>query len=218
MGQRADCHAKLGSDSAKGVAELETDYVSFRSPMLKFKFTFADLKTVQVSGGALQLEYREGLASLELGAKAAARWADKILNPPSRLDKLGIKPQHTLLLDGAFEKSFLAEVKRNGMADLKTCDFVMLAASTRDGLETVASIAKRMRRDAALWIVYPKGVEQIREGDVIAAGRAAGLKDVKVMRFSERDTALKFVVPLKERGLVSETSNRCLRITTQHPY
>jgi hypothetical protein len=34
---------------------------------------------------------------------------------------------------------------------------------------------------------------------VISAGRKAGLKDVKVVGFSPRHTALKFVIPVNKR-------------------
>jgi hypothetical protein len=50
-----------------------------------------------------------------------------------------------------------------------------------------------MKPKDALWIVYPKGVPAIREIDVIEAGRAVALKDVKVASFSSSHTGLKFV-------------------------
>jgi hypothetical protein len=50
-----------------------------------------------------------------------------------------------------------------------------------------------------LWIVYPKGQKQITENDVLASGRKAGLKDVKVVGFSANYTALKFVIPVEKR-------------------
>lgn len=53
--------------------------------------------------------------------------------------------------------------------------------------------------DEALWMVYLKGQKAITEGDVLAAGRKAGWKDVKVVGFSETHTALKFVLPLATR-------------------
>ena len=59
-----------------------------------------------------------------------------------------------------------------------------------------AALARQLKPKAALWIVYPKGRPEIREIDVLTAGRAAGLKDIKVVRFSETDTALKFVAPV----------------------
>jgi hypothetical protein len=45
--------------------------------------------------------------------------------------------------------------------------------------------------------VYPKGVAAIREIEVIEAGRAAGLKDIKVASFSSTHTALQFALPVR---------------------
>jgi hypothetical protein len=60
-----------------------------------------------------------------------------------------------------------------------------------------------MRGATALWIVFPKGKpkapENIAERDVFSVGRAAGLKDVKVVGFSATHTALKFVIPVSKR-------------------
>ncbi|MCX6024232.1 MAG: hypothetical protein NTZ05_21375 [Chloroflexi bacterium] len=51
----------------------------------------------------------------------------------------------------------------------------------------------------ALWVIYPKGVKAVTEGDVLTAGRAAGLTDVKVAAFSPSHTALRFVIPRAAR-------------------
>ena len=56
-----------------------------------------------------------------------------------------------------------------------------------------------LKPDGALWIVYPKGVPEIREMDVLLAGREAGLKDTKVASFSATHTALRFVIPIAKR-------------------
>ena len=53
--------------------------------------------------------------------------------------------------------------------------------------------------DGAIWVVRPKGRQEITEQDTMAAGKAAGLVDVKVVGFSETHTAEKFVVPLARR-------------------
>ena len=44
-----------------------------------------------------------------------------------------------------------------------------------------------------LWIVYPKGRKEITEAQVFAHGKGIGLVDVKVCKFSDELTALKFV-------------------------
>ena len=56
-----------------------------------------------------------------------------------------------------------------------------------------------MNRNGAIWVVYPKGRQDIREVDVIAAGKSAGFTDNKVCRFSETHTALRFVIPIARR-------------------
>jgi hypothetical protein len=198
MGAEVDCKATLGRQSAEGKAMLETDFVQFRSESLKFKVAFADLKAVAAAGDFLDLHFEGKRARLVLGEKAAARWASKILNPPSRLDKLGVKPGTTVCLIGEFEAAFRREVS-NLAGEVSRADLIFLAVDDAAELIEVERVSKRMRRDAGLWIVYPKGLMTIREIDVISAGRAAGLKDVKVVRFSDTHTALKFVVPVVAR-------------------
>ncbi len=56
-----------------------------------------------------------------------------------------------------------------------------------------------MKKNGALWVVYPKGQKHITENDVMAAAKSAGLVDVKVVSFSETHTALKLMIPLSHR-------------------
>ena len=56
-----------------------------------------------------------------------------------------------------------------------------------------------MARDGGVWVVAPKGGVEPREAQVLEAGRAAGLKDVKVARWSDTHTAHRFVIPVDAR-------------------
>jgi hypothetical protein len=56
-----------------------------------------------------------------------------------------------------------------------------------------------LRRDGSIWVVWPKGREELKENDIIAAAKDAGLVDVKVAKFSETLSALKLVIPLSRR-------------------
>jgi hypothetical protein len=56
-----------------------------------------------------------------------------------------------------------------------------------------------IKPNGAIWVVYPKGQKHIREIDVMAAGKSAGLTDNKVCRFSETHKALRLVIPLARR-------------------
>ena len=196
MGQELECRMHYQKRTLAGKAYLETDYVLFRGEE-RLKILLKDLKSVKAAAGMLQLDFPGGPAKLELGA-AAEKWAGKILHPPSRADKLGVKAGAKALVVGEFEASFLKEL--GGTQSAKTgADLIFLAAGTRKNLARVSKLKGALNDAGALWVVYPKGVPEIREVEVIEAGRAAGLKDVKVASFSATHTALKFVIPVAAR-------------------
>jgi len=78
-------------------------------------------------------------------------------------------------------------------------DLIFLAASGTTDLARISDLARKLEPAGGLWVIYPKGVQEIREIDVIEAGRAAGLKDTKVVRFSSTHTGLRFTIPLPAR-------------------
>jgi hypothetical protein len=81
----------------------------------------------------------------------------------------------------------------------KNSDSIFLRIDTKKQLGQVAKIAKQLSGAAALWVIYPKGRQDITEGDVFAAGHKAALTDIKVVGFSSTHTALKFVIPVNKR-------------------
>ena len=121
---------------------------------------------------------------------------------PSLLDKLGVKPGMAVALAGEFAVDFLAELRERKVAlvaSKRPADLIFLAAESASDLARVGKLAAGLKPDGGLWVVYPKGVTAIRETEVIAAGREAGLKDTKVAKFSETHTALRFVIPVTAR-------------------
>ena len=202
MGNEANCTVRFGKQKSAGKALLETKELIFRGDF-RLKIPLSSIRSAKAMNGELSLETPEGAAVFALGA-AAEVWLDKILHPKSRLDKLGVKPGAHVSLTGAFDPDFLRElrprtgaIKRGGVA--AGCDSIFLRAESRKDISQIASLAKGMKGATALWIVYPKGQKHITENDVLAAGRKAGLKDVKVVSFSATQTALKFVIPLSRR-------------------
>ncbi|HLK67287.1 MAG TPA: hypothetical protein VKU19_27820 [Bryobacteraceae bacterium] len=200
MGQELECRMHYQRKVLKGKAYLETDYVLFRGDQ-RLKILLRDLKSVNAADGVLTLAYDGGEAAFELG-KAAEKWREKILHPPSRMDKLGVKAGLTLRLAGDFESDFLEELRAKDAVIAEgqgKVDLVLLAATTAADLRKIGTLTGGMKTDGAIWVVYPKGVTSIREVEVIEAGRTAGLKDVKVAAFSPTHTGLKFVVPAEKR-------------------
>jgi hypothetical protein len=204
VGLEAACTAKLGAAASRGKALLETTELVFRGDF-RVRVPLSEVKSVRVDGGRLSLRFRGQALTLELGAAAAERWADKIRHPPSRLDKLGVKPTSRVAVVGGHDDDFLAELAARGAAVVRGAagapvDLLFYAAGARADLHRLSQLARALQPDGALWVVRPKGHAAITERDVMAAGKAAGLVDVKVAAFSATHTAAKFVIPVALRS------------------
>jgi len=202
MGKEATCTLRYGKQRSQGKALLETSELIFRGDV-RLKIPFSSIKSAKAVDGELRLQTGDGLAIFELGC-AAEKWCEKILHPKTRIEKLGVKPHAAVSLVGDFAPDFLAELESRTKNVTKGkvatgSDCIFFAAESSKELPQVSKLAKRVQGAAALWVVYPKGQKGITENDVLAAGRKAGLKDVKVASFSSTQTALKFVIPLNRR-------------------
>jgi len=197
MGQEIQCRLYYRNRTLAGKAYLETDYLLFRGEE-RLKVALKDLSAVRAEDGVLTIEFPGGPATLELG-KAARTWAQKILHPPTRADKLGLKPGLVVRLAGEFEPAFMEELRGCAIRGTGKAEVVFFAAAATRDLARMSKLKSWLKPAGALWVVYPKGVAAIREIEVLEAGRAAGFTDTKVTRFSATHTALKFVVPLAKR-------------------
>jgi len=181
---------------------LETDYVLFRGDF-RVKAVLKELKSVEAREGILKLQTPDGPLLLELGP-AAAKWADKIQHPPSRLDKLGVKASSEVALIGDFDSGFEQELRErtplvvNGKPGSPR-DLLFLACGAERDLAKVETLVQVLKPAGALWVVYPKGIKEITEMDVLNGVRAAGLADTKVVSFSPTHTALRFVIRVADR-------------------
>jgi len=186
MGQEIKCRVEFSGESSEGKALLETSEIIFRGAF-RLKVPFQSITAMEACQGKLTIRYPDGQAVFHIG-KAAEKWAEKIRNPPSRLDKLGVKPGTKVHLIGRYDEDFRRELSlRGAVSSSKKPDLVFLAVKEKDQLVELAYLT-----ETPLWLIYPKGIQTITERDVIAAGRAAGFIDVKVCGFSATHTALKF--------------------------
>ena len=198
MGQELNCRMHYQGRTLDGKAFLEGDHLLF-SGAERLQIAVQDLRSITAQGGLLHLDFPGGPVSLDLGP-AAEKWARRILHPPSRADKLGVKPGLTVRLVGQFDTSFLDDLSCVELATAKIkADLIFLAATDREALARIPKLKAALKPAGALWVVYPKGVQLIREIEVLDAGRAAGLKDTKVASFSTTHTALRFVIPVSAR-------------------
>jgi len=202
MGNEAACKLRYENKTFSGKALLETSEILFRGET-RLKIPFPAITKVRVRDGELRVQTKEGLAVFALG-KQAETWREKIANPKTLIEKLGVKPGEAVSLAGEFPADFVASLKKHGAAvaedkRAKNAAWYFLAAESRENLQRMKRLAGLLTGGAALWIVYPKGQRSITESNVRSAGRSAGLTDIKVASFSPTHTALKFVVPMEKR-------------------
>jgi hypothetical protein len=203
MGAEATCTARFKGRTAAGKARLETEILQFRGGEMKLSIPFKQMSKVAARAGTLSVTFPDGTAAFDLGA-AAPKWAEKILHPPSRLMKLGAKPEWRAAAIGIEDPEFLRELE-GAVAALsvgrtaKDCDAIFFGANREADLARLEKLKASLKPNGALWIVRPKGRPEISEMAVMRAGKTAGLVDVKVVSFSQTHTAEKFVIPVANR-------------------
>ena len=128
-------------------------------------------------------------------------------SPRSLLDKLGVKPGMKVSLlgidDARFKKLLAArtdDVTEGRVA--KGSDIVLVKMTAAKEVARLRSLKEAIKPNGAVWVVWAKGQKAFREDDARTAGPAAGLVDVKVASFSETLSALKMVIPVKDRPVL----------------
>ena len=206
MGSEASCTATLNGRRASGKARLETEVLQFRGGDLKLAIPFKQMSRVAARGGTLSVTFPDGSATFDLGP-AAPKWADKILHPPSRLQKIGVKAGWRAAAIGVDDTAFLAELEV-AVAHLsigrvvKGADAIFYGVTKEAQLARLETLKASLTPNGALWIIRPKGRPEISERATMAAGKAAGLVDVKVVAFSATHTAEKYVIPVAARASI----------------
>jgi hypothetical protein len=202
MGAEAKCTATISGKKAVGKALLETDELIFRGEDVRLKIPYKSVSSIDAKDGVLHIAWLSGVASFELGPDAV-KWADRIRNPPTRIDKLDVKPGQLVLFVGIRDSTLREEIETRGAMvlarPLQPVDAIFVAANERGDLKRLATVQNFLKRDGAIWVIRPKGSPRISENDVMAAGKDVGLVDVKVVRFSETHSAEKFVIPVSKR-------------------
>ncbi len=201
MGDEHRCTVRYGERVSEGKALLETDELLFRGDF-RLKILLRNVRSVEAKDGSLTIGWGDEQASFELGPRAV-RWAERIRNPKTLVDKLGVKPGQRLSLVDVQDQDVHELLRSRGIEFAERADagsdVVLLGAESLDALERLDELRTSIKPDGAIWVVAPKGGREPREAQVLEAGKRAGLVDVKVARFSETHTAHKFVIPLAAR-------------------
>jgi hypothetical protein len=201
MGLEAECTVRFGGKQSRGKARFEEKEIVFRGDF-RLVIPLAEVRSAQAQGGTLAIQSGAGTARFELGA-AAEKWAARIRSPRGLLEKLGVKAGSRVRLVGLEDGGFLRELEARG-AEVRGraasgVDLVFVRMERVADLAKLTALRKAIAPAGAVWVLWPKGRKELREDDVRAVAMANGLVDVKVVSFSETLSALKLVIPLKQR-------------------
>jgi hypothetical protein len=204
VGAEVVCNVRYGGQVSEGKALLETTELIFRGAEFRLRIPLGEITSLTDSDGELSLSFSGETAVFELG-KNAARWAEKIRNPRGLMDKLGVKAGASVAVLGVKDDDFLQQLREKTEAIAPgvgegEADFVFYAVDRLEDLTRLGELTTSIKRNGAVWVVSPKGKgAQVKDVDVMAAAREAGLVDTKVVSFSDTHTALKLVIPVAKR-------------------
>jgi hypothetical protein len=202
VGSEAVCRVRYGKQAGEGRALLETTELLFRGDF-RLRIPFREITSIEDEAGELRVGFGGETAVFELGKNAHA-WAEKIRNPRGLLDKLGVKAGAQVTVLGVEDSGFLEQLRSRTGAESNgspaDADFIFYEADSVDDLHSLSKLAASIKRNGCIWVVSPKGKgAAIKDVDVMAAAREAGLVDTKVVSFSDTHTALKLVIPVAKR-------------------
>ena len=203
MGAEAVCTVRIADQVAAGKALLETTELIFRG-QFRLRIPFSDISSLSDANGDLRVGFSGGVAVFELGPDAT-KWARQIRNPRGRLDKLGVKSGARVAIVGIDDAVFLAELQARApdLSDaslVPDADVIFFAADEIAALSRLPELRAALDKKGAIWVISRKGkAATLKDTEVMAAAREAGLVDTKVVAFSTTHTALKLVIPVANR-------------------
>jgi hypothetical protein len=202
VGAEARTTLKIGRQSYEGTALLETDELRFRGDT-RMRIALRDVSAVSAKDGTLRVEHANGVACFVLG-DAAESWAEKIRSPRTLADKLGVKRGMQVAVIDVEDRDILDDLAAKG-AELvigsvpQDVMMVLVRIVRPSQLAALGAMTSRIARNGAIWVVHLRGDASVADTVIFAAARDAGLTYTKVVRFSERDTAEKLVIPRTAR-------------------
>ncbi len=140
-------------------------------------------------------------AKPKVAAKAAAVAKPKAAAKPpastrTRVQKIGVKPGMRAAVMGVVDPTLSAELagaEAVPTTELANLDLLFYAADDAQALARIEALVPMLAEKGALWIVSRKGKEAtVKDVEVMAAAKAHGLVDNKVVAFSPTHTSLRF--------------------------
>jgi hypothetical protein len=193
MGRDTETIAHWYGQTAEVRALLESTEIILRGG-IRDRVGRAEVTSMSIDQGWLQLKTERGLLVLELGEVEAARWLKALQKPqPTLAEKLGVSPACLAFVLGAVEDAELEAALRSVVtADLAQAGvLVAVLASAADLVAAFALAASAP--ELGVWCVYPKGHRAaVTDAAVRAFFRDRAYVDNKACAVSEVLTATRY--------------------------
>lgn len=194
MGLETRCKAVIDGNAYEGRLHVDSKEIQFSCRESKWSHSVGTTVNAKSVDGMLVVGSGKKAARFDLGDEAE-RWLEKVLNPPSRMKKLGIKATQKIFLHGEFDQGFLSEIASAQAVvakSLAVADMVLAIVVSQVELGTLAKLVKRLDVGKSIWIVWPKGVQSIKDVHVIAFCKELGMGPGKSCAFDDHLTAMRF--------------------------
>ena len=193
MGKEATVTATFADGAEEGRLQFEPPKLIFKGAERRV-FEGEALEGVAAEGADLVLA--DG-SRFTLTARTVKGWVEAIANPKGRMDKIGVKAGMRAAVMGVKDPTLSAELAGHGavpVSELTALDLLFYGADGADELARIEGLVPLLAETGALWVVSRKGkAATVKDVEVMAAAKAHGLVDNKVVGFSDTHTALRFV-------------------------
>lgn len=194
--------AKGAAQSGTAKLHLDNDELQLRGEV-KVRIPRSAVGDITVRADVVTVTTTLGVLKATLG-DGAAKFAKKLAEAPkSRLEKMGISAESTVTIVNLKDAELNTELESLGATVrtnlAKNAELIVLGIEKSADLTKIATAAKSLAPDGALWVIHPKGTDGVKDTDIFAAGKAAGLTYTKVAKYSATHTGEKLVVPVANR-------------------
>jgi hypothetical protein len=131
--------------------------------------------------------------------------AERDYSGRSLFQKLGVVSDAHVAIVGPHDPEFVAglnaDLAKAASQALRTeYDLIFVRVDAPRDLPRIARAAAHLKPSGGLWVIAPKGRgASPSDGEVRAAGIAAGLVDNKISAYSDTHTATRYVIPVARR-------------------
>ncbi len=192
--EKKNCSAIFKDGSSKGTLYLDSNHLTFRNKEVRWETKIGKGTSAKVESGNLTVRRGSKTATFMIGS-AAEKWATKIVNPPSRATKLGLKPDQRFLLKGEFSKQFEKELSDHGLTcgrGPKSCEIAFVILDSANELKLFQKLARDCTVGVHIWALWPKGIKNFGQSDVMGVARELGMGPGKKIAFDEKYSAMRF--------------------------